>query len=516
MQDLLPIRTALLSVADKTGLIEFATQLHQQGIQLYASAGTAAHLASAQLPVTTIDTLTGFTELIDGRVKTLHPKIHAGILAQRNLPTHQQQLESLHIPTFDLVVVNFYPFDRAVEQGKPLSEALELIDIGGPAMLRAAAKNFPWVAAVHSPRQYPLLLETLKVHQGKLPLNVRQQLAMEAFAYAAAYDATITQCFTQHAEDPLPPVLALAAGNRTTLRYGENPHQSAALYTNAPPYFQQLHGKDLSYNNLLDIDAAIRLMLEFDQPTVAILKHTNPCGVASAATPEEAYHNALATDRTSAFGGVVVCNRPISPLLAESLNEIFLEIILAPAFDELALSILKRKKNRRLIQWDIAQARAQLRKNLDLRTLLLGYLLQSRDTLNWDPQQLRVVTHREPTLEEWTALEFGWKVVKHVRSNAIVFAFPNRTAAIGAGQMSRVDAMQCAILKAKNQDIDLSGSIVASDAFFPFPDAIEIAAEAGATAIIQPGGSVRDPSVIEAANQQNLAMVFTGIRHFQH
>ncbi len=510
----LPIRTALLSVYDKTNLQPFAQHLHDLGVKLYASGGTFAYLQQAHIPAEPLEHLTGFTELLDGRVKTLHPKIHAGILADRNRSEHRKQLEERDIPLFDMVVVNFYPFHQAVEQQLAIEQSLALIDIGGPALLRAAAKNFPWVVPVSSPGHYDRILEELR-STGGISRSLRQELAASAFATTAAYDALIAQYLTDQAD--LPPRFVLSVPDKISLRYGENPHQQAALYTDPDlTYFQQLHGKALSYNNLLDMDAAVRLILEFDQPTAAIIKHTNPCGVASAPTIEAAYRKALATDRTSAFGGIVICNRPVDPLLADALNEIFLEVILAPDFDDTALEILKRKKNRRLIRWDPQRARQLLTQHRDIRAILGGYLVQTRDVLSWNPDQLQVVTHRRPTDEEWTALEFGWKVVKHIRSNAIVFTFTDRTAAIGAGQMSRIDALRCAVLKAKNQDIDLQGTILASDAFFPFPDSIEKAAEAGATAIIQPGGSVRDPEVIEAANRHNLAMVFTGIRHFQH
>jgi phosphoribosylaminoimidazolecarboxamide formyltransferase/IMP cyclohydrolase len=504
-------RRALLSVWDKRGITEFAAALAELGVELIASEGTGATLRAAGIPVRSLGELLGATELLDGRVKTLHPLLHAAILARRDRPEHLQQLEQLGIAPIELVVVNFYPFQAMERSGAALPELLEFIDIGGPALVRAAAKNYPWVAVVTSPRQYEEVIAELRQH-GSLSEELRRRYAAEAFALTAAYDAAIARALST---EPFPPQWSVSLPQVQRLRYGENPHQQGCLYGDAfGELFEQLHGKELSYNNVLDLDAAVRLIRDFPEPTVAILKHTTPCGVGSAAALEHAWEKALATDPVSAFGGIVVTNRAVTRALAERLSELFLELIVAPEFAEDALEVLQRKRNLRLLRYRaelLARADA-----LEFRSILGGALVQSPDIAVLPPEGWRVVTHRAPTEQEAAALEFAWRVVKHAKSNAVVFAAPDRTLAIGCGQPSRVDAVRVAIRKAADVGISLEGSVIASDAFFPFPDALQEAIHAGITAAVQPGGSVRDALVIETANAAGIAMVFTGMRHFRH
>lgn len=516
------IKTALLSVADKTDLEKIAQFLHGYNIQLFATGGTAEYLSALDIPINVLESLTGFRSLLGGRVKTLHPYIHAGILADRSKKDHREQLEKLNIPFFDLVIINFYPFESFFRstacESRSDSDAIEVIDIGGPALLRAAAKNYRWVTPISSPQHYPLLIEEMQQQNGQTTEQFRKRMAWESFRYSAYYDALIAEYFAADSAAELNSRMCFPLIKETTLRYGENPHQKAGFYKKqySPPFVHKIHGKELSYNNLLDVDAAIRLIVEFTQPTVAILKHTNPCGVASDVNILTAYHHAFETDPISPFGGVVVSNQPVSEDFAAALNEIFLEIIIAPDFTENALAILKKKKNRRLLRCDFDAAKKSLMKNLEFRSALDGILLQEPDLLLWNPDTLQVVTHRHPTEEEWEAMAFCWKVVKHAKSNAIVVGIKDRTLSIGAGQPSRVDAVAFALEKAQRFQHNLQNTILASDAFFPFPDSVELAAKAGISAIVQPGGSIRDDEVIAAANSNNIAMVFTGIRHFKH
>ena len=514
------IRRALLSVSDKTGLVPLAQTLAAAGVKLISTGGTAKALREAGLNVTDLSAYTGFPEMLDGRVKTLHPKVHGGLLYLRSNPNHEAAVRAHGIHPIDLVVVNLYPFEQTVARPNvALPEAIENIDIGGPSMLRSAAKNFESVTVVADPADYQLVAEQIKA-AGHTTLELRRKLAAKVFARTAAYDAAISAHFDQAfgtASPAAPPAcLRLQAPLVQPLRYGENPHQQAALYGRFYDYFQQLHGKELSYNNILDLTAAASLLAEFsaDPPTLAILKHTNPCGLAQGTSLREAWNKALATDRQAPFGGIIAVNRPLDPACAEAIAEIFSEVIVAPGFTAEALAVLQPKKNLRLLQllksplaaqpWDVRSVGAD------------SFLWQERDLQVATPESLKIVTRRRPTDAELQAMLFGWRVVKHVKSNAIVYAGQDRTLGIGAGQMSRVDASRLAVWKAGEAGLSLQGSVVCSDAFFPFPDGLIAAAEAGATAAIQPGGSVRDAEVIAAANERNLAMAFAGARHFRH
>jgi len=505
------IRRALLSVTDKTGLADFAGGLHDSGVELLSTGGTAAVLREAGLPVKDVSAHTGFPEMLDGRVKTLHPVIHGGLLFRRDVPEHAAQAAAHGIEPIDLVVVNLYPFGQAVaREGVTLEEAIENIDIGGPSMLRSAAKNYAAVTVVCDPADYPEVLREMGEHDGATALKTRERLAVKVFDLTARYDRAIAHYLQagQHTGASFTCSQPLVA----RLRYGENPHQEAELYGSFPEHLEQLHGKELSYNNILDITAASDLIAEFAEPTVAILKHTNPCGVASDADLLAAWDKAFATDRQAPFGGIIICNRPLTGALAKAIAEIFSEVIIAPEFEAEARAVLQKKKNLRLMR----------RRGLpqppprDVRSVIGGVLVQDHDTCCEDTAGGRIVTHRPPTRTETRAMDFGWKVVKHVKSNAIVFAGPDRTLGIGAGQMSRVDAVRIAVWKAGEAGLSLAGSAVASDAFFPFPDGLVAAAAAGATAAMQPGGSVRDEEVVKAADERKMAMVLTGKRHFRH
>ena len=514
------IQRALLSVSDKTGLVPFAQALLNAGVELISTGGTAKALRDAGLKVTDISTHTGFPEMLDGRVKTLHPKIHGGLLYVRGNATHEEAVRAHDIAPIDLVVVNLYPFEQTV--AKPnvsLHDAIENIDIGGPSMLRSAAKNHDSVTVVVDWADYAEVAEQIKA-AGNTTLELRQQLAAKVYARTAAYDAAIAshlkKVFDGHAEEQLPPALCVQAPLVQSLRYGENPHQKAALYGNFKDYFQQLHGKELSYNNILDLTAATYLIAEFakDPPTTAILKHTNPCGVGQGKDLREAWEKALATDRQAPFGGIIAVNQPLDGPAAEAIAEIFSEVIIAPDFTAEALAVLQKKKNLRLMKIMKCPLSALAR---DVRSVGAdSFLMQERDLKACGAADLKVVTKRQPTETELQAMLFGWRVVKHVKSNAIVYAGPDRTLGVGAGQMSRVDSSRIAVWKAGEAGLSLQGSAVCSDAFFPFPDGLIAAAEAGATAAIQPGGSMRDSEVIAAANERNVAMVFTGARHFRH
>lgn len=503
------IRRALLSVSDKTGLVELARGLAAHGVELLSTGGTAASLRETGLSVKDVSEHTGFPEMLDGRVKTLHPLVHGGLLFRRDLPEHVRQAEAHGIGPIDLVVVNLYPFEQTVARpGATREEAIENIDIGGPSMLRSAAKNHAAVTVVCDPADYAAVLEEMNANGGATAAETRERLARKVFALTSRYDAAIAAYLDGGKNGSFECSEPLAM----SLRYGENPHQSAELYGNLSSHLEQLHGKELSYNNLLDITAAVDLIGEFDEPTVAILKHTNPCGVGSDTSLIGAWDKAFATDRQAPFGGIIICNRVLDEPLAAGIAEIFSEVIIAPDFSAASLEILRKKKNLRLMRLKGTPKPAPR----DVRSVLGGFLVQDHDIASEKVADGQVATKRAPTAEELRALEFGWKVVKHVKSNAIVFAGPDRTLGIGAGQMSRVDSVRIAVWKAGEAGLSLAGSGVASDAFFPFPDGLVSAAEAGATAAIQPGGSVRDADVIAAADQRGMAMVFTGKRHFRH
>ncbi|MFO7169925.1 MAG: bifunctional phosphoribosylaminoimidazolecarboxamide formyltransferase/IMP cyclohydrolase [Chloroflexota bacterium] len=510
---------ALLSVSDKRGVETFAAGLAELGWQLFSTGNTQRHLASAGVPVRSVSELTGFPEILDGRVKTLHPAVHAGILARRDLPAHMEALAEHGIAPIDLVVVNLYPFAQTVARPDVTrDEALEQIDIGGPTLVRAAAKNHPSVLVVVDPADYETVLAALR--DGSVTSELRARLAAKAFAHTAAYDAAIAAYL---ADDPFPPTLPLAFTKAQDLRYGENPHQRAALYGDFGQFFEQLHGKELSYINILDIAAVSELVEEFPRSegvALAIVKHTNPCGVGLGATGLEAWEKAFATDRDAPFGGIIALNAPLDLPLAQAIDEIFSEIIIAPEFTPEALALLKKKKNRRLMRAlrpvSQEQGSGGRRTPLLLHSVPGGVLVQEPDRAPLDQEELRVVTKRAPTDDELRALRFAWRVCKHVKSNAIVYAAADRTLGIGAGQMSRVDSSRVAVIKARASGLSLQGAAVASDALFPFPDGVEVAAEAGATCVIQPGGALRDEEVIAAADRLGMAMVFTGRRHFRH
>ncbi|MGO8843827.1 MAG: bifunctional phosphoribosylaminoimidazolecarboxamide formyltransferase/IMP cyclohydrolase [Methylocella sp.] len=520
---------ALISVSDKTGLIDFARGLAGFGIELVSTGGTRKALADAGLPVRDVSDVTGFPELMDGRVKTLHPKIHGGLLAIRENPEHEAAMLAHGIAPIDLLVVNLYPFEATIGSGASFTDCIENIDIGGPAMIRAAAKNYNDVAVVVECGDYPRLLAELTAHSGATSKALRQELAQKAFARTAVYDATISNWLALQMDLAAPPYLAFGGKLAASLRYGENPHQSAAFYTSGEQRrgvatARQVQGKELSYNNVNDTDAAFELIAEFDparSAACAIIKHANPCGVAEAATLTEAYERALRCDPVSAFGGIIALNRTLDAGAAAGIVKIFTEVIIAPDADEEAMALVAAKKNLRLLlTGGLPDPRAE---GLTFRTVAGGFLAQSRDNANVDDMDLRVVSKRAPDAQEWLDLKFAFRVAKHVKSNAIVYAKDGATVGIGAGQMSRVDSARIAAIKATDaaraaglpQSL-AQGSVVASDAFFPFADGLLAAAEAGATAVIQPGGSVHDSDVIKAADDKGLAMVLTGMRHFRH
>ncbi|MGA1413442.1 MAG: bifunctional phosphoribosylaminoimidazolecarboxamide formyltransferase/IMP cyclohydrolase [Candidatus Kapaibacteriota bacterium] len=509
------IKTALLSVSDKTGIVDLAKELHSFGIELISTGGTATLLLEAGLPVKKVKDITGFPEIMDGRVKTLHPKIHGGLLARLNNPKHKEEMEEHGINSIDLAIVNLYPFEKTISQpGIDPETCIENIDIGGPAMVRASAKNFEWTAIVVNPKHYQELLAQLK--QGLcLSLPFRKLLAGEAFAHTANYDAMIARWFAQQQGITFPDLLTLSYPVDQSLRYGENPHQQATLYGSFTSMFTQLHGKELSYNNIMDIDAAARIALEFDEPCTVIVKHNNPCGVGIGETLSDAYHKAFATDTVSPFGGILAFNREIDLATAETIHSLFAEVLIAPAFSDDALALLTKKKDRRLLLCNY-DALSQAIKGMHIRSVAGGLLIQHEDAQLLNEEALHIVTDRKPTIEESKSMDFAWRIAKHVKSNAIVYASSDRTLAIGAGQMSRLDSARIAVKKAQDAGIDLKGCAVASDAFFPFADGMLQAVEAGATAVIQPGGSVRDAEVIAAANEHQVTMMLTGMRHFRH
>lgn len=507
------IKKAVISVSDKTGIVELATALAECGVEIYSTGGTQALLESKQIPVRNISALTGFPEILDGRVKTLHPAVHAGLLAELDKEEHRRQLSEHSIDSIDLLVVNLYPFEETLAKGAQHELIIENIDIGGPTMLRSAAKNYRWTAPVVDSARYEDIIAFMRVG-GTIPEEYREQLACDVFEHTAYYDTIIAQYMRTRTNREMPPKATLPLKRESSLRYGENPHQSAALFGDFTKIFTKLHGKELSYNNIMDMDAASKLILEFDEPAVAIIKHNTPCGVAISENLSDAYNKAFMTDTVSAFGGIIAFNRTVDKALAETVHSLFTELLIAPEFTDEALEVLRKKKDRRLITADYEMLRKSL--NFDLRAVSGGFLMQSTDTKLIDEAALRVVTKRQPTESEMKALMFGWRVCKHVKSNAIVFTNDNTTLGIGGGQTSRVDSARIAVEKSKLMNLDLKGSILASDAYFPFADSIDQAVISGATAIIQPGGSVRDAEVIEAADANNLAMVFTGLRHFRH
>src|SRR6267378_4713590 len=505
------ISRALISVSDKRGIAEFARALEKQGVDIISTGGTAELLRKEGVPVREISSFTGYPEVLEGRVKTLHPRVHGGLLYRRGNPEHEAEARECGFEPIDLVVVNLYPFEQTI--AKPnvtLAQAIENIDIGGPSMIRSAAKNYESVTVVTDPADYDLVLQTMRDNEGETTLKLRERLAIKAFIKSSDYDRVIGTFLNQ--EQATDASFSLTMPLVARLRYGENPHQTAALYGDFDEHFEKLHGKELSFNNILDISAATNLIADFSGPTVAILKHTNPCGVGSDPDLRKAWEKAFATDKQAPFGGIIVCNRPLAESLAKVISEIFSEVIIAPDFEIEARAVLQKKKNLRLIR--LLTPPKEARPTTDLRSVCGGVLVQDADV---DGQlTTNVVTMRRPTKAELNAMLFGWRVVKHVKSNAIVYAKADRTLGIGAGQMSRVDASRIAVWKASEAGLSLKGSVVCSDAFFPFPDGLIAAAEAGATCAIQPGGSVRDAEVIAAADARGLAMALTGVRHFRH
>jgi len=527
------IRRALLSVSDKAGLIPFASGLLSLGVELISTGGTARTLREAGLAVTDVAELTGFPEMLDGRVKTLHPRIHGGLLGIRGNREHAREMSAQGIVPIDLVAISLYPFEAtAAKPDVSLAEAIENIDIGGPAMIRSAAKNFEAVAVIVDPADYGTVLQELTQSRGSLSGGTRFRLARKAFAHTARYDALIaeflerddlategTRRAAQDSRPAFPAVLHLRLEKVQTLRYGENPHQRAALYRDMTlqgglASARQLQGKEISFNNLVDLQAAWDLAQEWADPVVAIIKHTNPCGVATAAEQVAAYRRARETDPVSAYGGIIGLNRPLDASTAREIASTFVEAIVAPGYAPEALDLLQAKKNLRLLEMPSGpRGRSSMEHGFEMRRVSGGLLVQDRDDVDLDPAALKAVTARPPTAGEMRALRFAWKVAKHVKSNAIVLATEQATVGIGAGQMSRVDSARLARMKAR---LLTQGTVLASDAFFPFRDGVDAAADAGVTAVIQPGGSVRDAEVVAAANEHGLAMVFTGIRHFRH
>jgi phosphoribosylaminoimidazolecarboxamide formyltransferase/IMP cyclohydrolase len=515
------IQRALISVSDKTGLIPFAQILTKAGIEIISTGGTAKMLREAGIAAKDIGEFTGFPEMLDGRVKTLHPKVHGGLLFIRGNEQHEAAAREHKISPIDLVVANLYPFEQTV--AKPdvkLHDAIENIDIGGPSMLRSAAKNHESVTVVVDPLDYSEVAGQIS-ENGNTTLELRQKLAAKVFARTAAYDGAITAHLNSEfgiRNSELPSTLTISASLAQLLRYGENPHQVAALYGNFSKFFRQLHGKELSYNNILDLTAGAQLISEFenDLPTLAILKHTNPCGVGQGKSLREAWEKAFATDQQAPFGGIIATNKILDAGCAQVISEIFSEVIVAPDFSAEALEILRKKKNLRLIKF-VQNPKSKVQNSFDIRSVGAdSFLLQEQDLKTATRADLKIVTKRQPTESELQAMLFGWRIVKHVKSNAIVYASADRTLGIGAGQMSRVDASRIAVWKAGEAKLPLKGSVVCSDAFFPFADGLIAAAEAGATAAIQPGGSARDAEVIAAADERGMAMAFTGTRHFRH
>ncbi|SNZ09914.1 IMP cyclohydrolase /phosphoribosylaminoimidazolecarboxamide formyltransferase [Persephonella hydrogeniphila] len=513
-------KRALLSVSDKRGIVDFGKALVELGFEIISSSGTAKVLKENGVPVVEVSQITGFPEIMGGRVKTLHPKIHGALLAVRDNPDYMKQIQELGIQPIDIVAINLYPFEETVKKGAGLDEIIENIDIGGPAMVRASAKNHKFVTIIVDPDDYDFVLSELR-ENGETTLETRRKLALKAFRHTAFYDSVISAVLNEKfgINEKFPDELSIPVRKRSTLRYGENPHQEGAVYTSPVEYrglsvaqSDVLHGKEMSYNNFLDVEAAVNLIKEFDETACVIVKHNNPCGVAVREKQVDAYREALSRDPKSAFGGIVAFNRSVDMETAQALTEIFLEVVIAPDFDEEAFKFLtEKKKNLRLVK---IKNFSKEPAGLDYRRISGGLLIQDRDLRLY--KEWKVVTDREPSPEEVKDLLFAWKVVKHVKSNSVVIAKNNATVGIGPGQTSRVDSLETAVKKAKEFGLSTEGAVLASEAFFPFRDSVDEAAKHGITAIIQPGGSIRDPEVIEAANEHKIAMVFTGMRHFKH
>lgn len=511
----LTINRALLSVSDKTGLLSLAKTLHEHNVELISTGGTAKKIRESGIPVKDVSEITGFKECLDGRVKTLHPHIHGGILARTSHQPDVDEINELGIEPIELVVVNLYPFKETISKPDCTpARATENIDIGGPTMIRAAAKNFAHVCVLTSPDQYETFADELKVNQ-KISFDHRKELAKQAFNHTANYDSHIANYFNELSGEEIPSQLNISLPKSQELRYGENPHQKAAVFGYQNEYINCFHGKQLSYNNFLDVDAALNLIADFQNsdPACAIFKHTVPCGVATDNSLVNAWGKAFATDTMSPFGGIVVVNKPLDLETAKAIDEIFTEIIIAPSYADEAEELLTQKKNRRLIK---IKKPVNIKGSKHYRSIFGGALSQEADITAFRFEDFKTVTNRKPSEQEKKDLFFAWKVVKHVKSNAIVYARDGQTIGIGTGQTSRVESSQIAIAKAKQEGLDLDGTAIASDAFFPFADGVEAAAKAGATSVIQPGGSIRDDEVIEAANKHNMTMVFTGKRHFRH
>ncbi len=521
------VKRALISVSDKTGIAHFASKLQEHGVEILSTGGTAKALAAAGIEVTEVSDHTGFPEIMEGRVKTLHPKVHGGILAKRSNEDHVKAMADNDIAPIDMVIINLYPFVETINSGAPHNECIENIDIGGPAMIRAAAKNHKYVSIVTDPQDYENVLSDMESNDGGVTFKTRQRLAFTAFSMTATYDSSISGWLAGEMSETAPRRISFSGTLKQKLRYGENPHQNAALYLiddhlrPGAARATQVQGKELSYNNLNDTDAAFELVSEFEEPAVAIIKHANPCGVASASKILDAYKRALLCDQTSAFGGIIALNRPLTADVAKAIIERFVEVIIAPSIESDAMDVVAAKKNIRVLTTgtmpDITEPRRTVSR------IAGGLLVQDADTLLLNDDEMKVVTDREPTAQEMKDMMFAFRVAKHVKSNAIVYAKDGATVGIGAGQMSRIDSSRIAAWKAEEAakeagwDEPLTrGSVVASDAFFPFADGLIAAADAGVTAVIQPGGSIRDQEVIDAANERGLAMIFTGMRHFRH
>ena len=507
MSDLKAIKSAFISVFYKDGLESIVKKLHQLDVQIISTGGTSDFIEKLNIPVLQAENLTGYPSILGGRVKTLHPKIFGGILARRDEESDMLQVEEYEFPLLDLIIVDLYPFEETVKKGAADADIIEKIDIGGISLIRAAAKNFNDVAIISSKDQYPYLLNLLQEQEGKTTIENRRKLAMEAFEVSSHYD---THIFKYFAQNDFPSFKESIKGSQT-LRYGENPHQKGWFYGNLEEVIEKLHGKEISYNNLLDIDAAIALINDFEDPTIAIIKHNNACGLASRNTMLEAWNDALAGDPVSAFGGIIVANRTIDKDTATEIDKLFFEVIIAPAYNEDALEVLKQKKNRIIL---ILKETSFSTRNY--RTLLNGVLEQEKDSITETTDNFKYVTEKKPTEQESTDLLFANKIVKHTKSNSIVLAKNKQLLASGAGQTSRIDALKHSIEKAKSFGFDLNGAVMSSDAFFPFADSVEIAHSAGITAVIQPGGSIRDEDTIRFCSEHDMAMVFTGIRHFKH
>ena len=513
-------KRALISVSDKRGVVDFAKALEKLGYEIISSSGTARVLKENGVNVTEVSQITGFPEIMGGRVKTLHPKIHGGLLAVRDNPEYMKQLEQQGIQPIEIVAINLYPFEETVKRGADIDEIIENIDIGGPAMVRASAKNHKFVTVIVDPDDYDFVISQLK-EKGETTIETRRKLALKAFRHTAFYDSVISSVLNEKfgIYEKFPEELTIPVRKKSSLRYGENPHQEASLYVSPIEYTglsiaesEVLHGKEMSYNNFLDVEAAVNLVKEFEETACVIVKHNNPCGVAIGNTQEEAYREALKRDPKSAFGGIVAFNKVVDLNTAKALTEIFLEVVIAPDFDQEAFKYLtEKKKNLRIVKIKNFNENP---KGLEFRRISGGLLVQDRDLQLY--KEWNVVTKREPTPEELEDLLFAWKVVKHVKSNSVVIAKGKATVGIGPGQTSRVDSLETAVKKAKEFNLEIEGSVLASEAFFPFRDSVDEAAKHGIKAIIQPGGSIRDPEVIEAADEHGIAMIFTGMRHFKH